>query len=52
MDIQEQQEQRNERLKTKKKNKMMIDRDGSRNKEMEGIDRIGGCNISALPLSV
>jgi hypothetical protein len=31
MDIQEQQEQRNEWLKTKKKNKMMIDRDGSRN---------------------
>ncbi|KAJ6972178.1 hypothetical protein NC653_032685 [Populus alba x Populus x berolinensis] len=40
MDIQKRQQQRNERLKTKKKNKMMIDRDGSRNKEMEGIDRI------------
>ncbi|KAL9385551.1 hypothetical protein Peur_022561 [Populus x canadensis] len=40
MDIQKLQEQRNGRLKTKKKNKMMIDRDGSRNKEMEGIDRI------------
>ncbi|KAJ6872701.1 hypothetical protein NC651_031734 [Populus alba x Populus x berolinensis] len=39
MDIQKQQEQRNERIKTKK-NKMMIDRDGSRNNEMEGIDRI------------